>query len=172
MLFFGLERSIIGNRTLPDLITFVPFYDFSPPGPEPQQCLHLLNKGPTTHRDTVRPFILPSLLPRSSSIPPPTLCDCSSTGHTTRLQATLAASHDRSALSSRLLNRIVSEKKPHRRMRDRTRAYHVGINVDNAPPQMIPAFHRGGMIAIFPVGSLSLLSLIEFLPRSSSHQLH
>jgi hypothetical protein len=38
--------------------------------------------------------------------------------------------------------------------------------------QMIAALYSGGMITIFPVGTLSSLSLIVFLPRSSSHQLH
>jgi hypothetical protein len=37
---------------------------------------------------------------------------------------------------------------------------------------MIATFNRRGMITIFPVSSLSILSLIEFLTRSTSRQLH
>ena len=57
-------------------------------------------------------------------------------------------------------------------MGNQTCTYHVGIEVSKASCQMIPTSHCGCMITIFPVGSLSALSLIEFLPRSSSHQLH
>ena len=57
-------------------------------------------------------------------------------------------------------------------MADHTRTYHVGINVDHASRQMIPALRGSGMITIFPVGAFSVLSLIELLPRSSGHQLH
>ena len=60
---FGLEKSIIGSRFLPDLIFFTGCYDVSPFGSKAQKRLHLLNKGTTTHGDTVRPFLVPGFLP-------------------------------------------------------------------------------------------------------------
>ena len=60
---FGTEKSIIESRTFPDLIFFTGYYDFSPFGSKAQKRLHLLNKGPATHGDTVRPFPVPGFLP-------------------------------------------------------------------------------------------------------------
>jgi hypothetical protein len=37
---------------------------------------------------------------------------------------------------------------------------------------VIATFNRRGMITAFPVSSVSILSLIEFLTRSTSHQLN
>jgi len=57
-------------------------------------------------------------------------------------------------------------------MADHTGTNHVGINIGDASCQMIAALYSRGMITVFPVGSLSILSLIVFLPRSPSNQLH
>jgi len=47
----------------------------------------------------------------------------------------------------------------------------VQIYVGQTLPQMLARFHRRGMIAILPVGSLALLSLVVQLTAASSHQL-
>jgi hypothetical protein len=57
-------------------------------------------------------------------------------------------------------------------MADHTGTDHVGINISYASCQVISTLYSRCMITVFPVGSLSIFSLIVFLAGSSSHQLH
>ena len=58
------------------------------------------------------------------------------------------------------------------RVTDYTGTNQFGVDIDHASRQMFPAFDGSSMIAILPVGSFSIFSLIVFLSGSSSNQLH
>jgi hypothetical protein len=57
-------------------------------------------------------------------------------------------------------------------MADHTGAYHIRVDIDKTSDQVIAALDSRCMIAILPIGSPSILSLIVFLPHSSSDQLY
>ena len=50
---FAPKRSPIRNRSLPELIPVIHFYDIPAFGPETQNAFHVLNKSPTPHGDTI-----------------------------------------------------------------------------------------------------------------------
>jgi len=58
----GPKKNLIGSRSLPELIPFIPPNDIPPFGPIAQKGFHMLNKGPTAHGDTAGPFLLTDFL--------------------------------------------------------------------------------------------------------------
>jgi hypothetical protein len=61
---------------------------------------------------------------------------------------------------------------PFPRMGYNSSPYHIEINICQASDQMLVRIHGCGMIAIFPKGPFSILSLIIFLPNPACHKLH
>ncbi len=48
---------------------------------------------------------------------------------------------------------------------------HIQVYIDKALDQMLPAFHGGGVITIFPEGPSPILPVIVFLSHSAGRQL-
>jgi hypothetical protein len=66
----GPEKNLIGSRSLPELILFIPRYDIPPFGPEAQKGIHIFNKRPTAHGDTAGLFLLTDFLEENSPFGP------------------------------------------------------------------------------------------------------
>jgi hypothetical protein len=58
----GHKKNLIGSRSFPELIPFIPPYDIPSFAPEAQKGFHILNKRPTPHGDTAGPFLLTDFL--------------------------------------------------------------------------------------------------------------
>jgi len=56
------NKNLIGSRSLPELIPFIPPYDIPSFGPIAQEGFHILNKRTTAHGDTAGLFLLTDFL--------------------------------------------------------------------------------------------------------------
>jgi hypothetical protein len=59
---FAPKKDLIGRRSLPELIPFIPPYDIPPFGPIAQRGFHISNKRPAAHVDTAGSFLLTDFL--------------------------------------------------------------------------------------------------------------
>lgn len=172
LVFIPQKRLIVSSR-LPQLIPLAAFYDIPPFGPDPQELFHRLNERPAPHRNTFTPLILtrflalPQVVHNPASVTIPQLIV--RTGSNQPFQSLIIDQH---IFPSRFLNLVVAAQWPHPRMAHGTGTHHVGVNVNDPSCQIIAAFHRRCVVALLPVRSLSTLSLIEFLSRWPSDQLH
>jgi hypothetical protein len=61
--FLRPEKSLIGSRLFPELISSSAFFDFPPHDSESQECFYLLNERSALHGNTFRPYVLKDFWP-------------------------------------------------------------------------------------------------------------